>query len=287
VFLRSFVDFDGLTAGEIDTRLFAWWFGPSFVVFFVPLPVSYLSASSAATFIGMALTGLVVLRDARRASVARPWLWVVVTAFVPLIGWWLYGRARAPEPAVDIPEYRGRPSALSRYVNPFWQVRLVLRTHLSPEECAARLDALRLHLTSPRQWFGRQKERPLQGSVSARGFAVRWRHSMTRPGLLTEASSRFELRGDVTVIHLRLGQSVWDRLFVLLWLGIAAVVGVPLAVTDPPGAPAGFHQLWLAGWLGFFLVLHVGIRTISRDDDLRLRRLIMQSLEAQEVSPTG
>jgi hypothetical protein len=232
-------------------------------------------------------TGLVVLRDAKRAAVARPWVWVIVTAFVPLIGWVLYGRVRAPELAVDVPPYRGRPSALSRFVNPFWRVRLELRTHLSPEDCAARLDALRLHLTSPRQWFGRQQERPLQGRVSSRGFAVRWRHAMTRQGGLTEASSRFEAHGDATLIHLRLGQSVGDRFFVLLWLGIAAAVGVPFAITNPPWAPVGFQQFWLAGWLGIFLLVHVLIRTISRDDDLRLRRLIMRTLEAEEIAPAS
>jgi hypothetical protein len=289
VFLGSFVDFDGLTAGEIDARLFTWWFGPGFLALLVAAPgsSSYLYVSSAAIFIGMVLTGLVVLRDAKRASVARPWLWVFVTAFVPLIGWWLYGRARAPDHTIGIPEYRGRPSALARLVNPFWQVRLELRTHLSREECAARLNELRVNWTSPRQWFSPERERPLQGSVSSRGFSVRWRHSMTRPGLLTEASSRFETRGAATIVHLRLGQSVWDRFFVLLWLAIAAVVGVPLAVTNPPGVPGGFHLFWLAGWLGFFLLLHLGIRTISRDDDLRLRRLIIQVLEAEEMSPTN
>jgi hypothetical protein len=288
VFLRTFVEFDGLTASEIVARLFAWWFGPGLVALFTSTSDAYVYTSSAATVIGVALTGLVVLRDAKRAAVARPWMWAIVAAFVPLIGWLLYGRVRAPEIAEDVPPYRGRPSALSRYVNPFWQVRLELRTHLSPEDCAARLDALRLHLTSPRQWFGRQKERPLQGSVSSRGFAVRWRHAMTRAGLLTEASSRFEPRGDATMIHLRLGQSVGDRFFVLLWLGIAAAVGVPFALTGSPGAPAGFQQFWLAGWLGIFLLVHVLIRTISRDDDLRLRRLIMQTLEAEDVNdPPG
>lgn len=42
MFLRSFVDFDGLTADEIFARLFAWWFGPSFVAFFV----SFIAARS-------------------------------------------------------------------------------------------------------------------------------------------------------------------------------------------------------------------------------------------------
>jgi len=290
VFLRSFVNFDGLTADEIVARLFAWWFGPGFVTlffrFFVSTSGPALDASSNAAYAGVVLTGLVVLLDAQRAGVARPLLWAVVTAFVPLIGWWMYGRARAPHVAIGIADYRGRPSALARYINPFWQVRLELLTHLSPEECAARLNAVRLNWMSPRQWFSSQQERPVQGSVSRRGFSLRWRHAMTRPGLLTEASARFESRDGATMIPLRLGQSVGDRVWVALWLAIAAIVGVPLAIGNTSGSTTGFALFWLTGWVSIFLLVYMLIRTISRDDDIRLRRLIMQLLEAEEVMAT-
>jgi hypothetical protein len=291
LFLRTFVDFDGLSADEILARLFAWWFGPGFLALFVrflvPTIGSYVETSSVAAYAGVVLTGLVVFRDARRATVATPWLWAVATAVIPLIGWWAYGRVRAPDVSVAVAAYRGRPSALARYANPFWHVRSELLTRLTPEVCATRLNAVRWNWLSPRQWFTSQQERPVQGSVSLRGFSLRWRHAMTRPGLLTEASARFEKRDGATLIHLRLGQSVGDRVFVLLWLAVAVVIGLPNAVTNPPGAPAGFHQLWLAGWLGIFLLVHVLIRTISRDDDLRLRRLIMQTLEAEEIAPAS
>jgi hypothetical protein len=287
VFLRSFVDFDGLTADEILARLFLWWFGPGFLTLFlrliVPTPVS-LDVSSAATTAGIVLTGLVVLRDAQRAGLANPWMWAVVTAVVPLIGWWMYGRARAPDIAIAIPEYTGRPSPLARYVNPFWRARLELVTRLSPEQCAERLNALNLNWMSPRQWFSSQRERPVRGSVSPRGFSVRWRHSLSRPGMLTEASARFEKRDGVTAIHLRLGESVGDRVLVLLWLAIALLLGVPLALRPSPSAPVSFDQLWIVGWVGLFVLLYLLIRAISRDDDLRLRRLIMDALEAEELS---
>ena len=287
MFARSFMDFDGLTADEILARLFLWWFGPSFLTIFlrliVPTPVS-LDVSSAATTAGIVLTGLVVLRDAQRAGIANPWMWAVATAFVPLIGWWMYGRARAPHVAVDTGDYRGRPSALARYINPLWQVRLELLTHLSPDECAIRLNAVRLNWMSPRQWFSSQRERPVQGSVNSRGFSLRWRHAMTRPGLLTEASARFERRGGATLVRLRLGQSVGDRVWVLLWLAIAALVGIPLVASNAAGGADGFAQFWLAGWVSIFVVLYVLIRAISRDDDLRLRRLIMEALDAEELS---
>ncbi|HEV8654436.1 MAG TPA: hypothetical protein VGR85_02865 [Candidatus Limnocylindria bacterium] len=287
MFLRSLVDFDGLTADEILARLFAWWFGPGFltllVSFFVPTLRSPLDASSVAAYAGIVLTGLVVLRDARRAGVAKPWMWAVATAVVPLIGWWAYGHVRAPDASIAIAEYRGRPSAPARYLNPFWQTTSELLTRLSPEECAARLDAVRVHWLSPRQWFSSQQERPVQGSVSPSRFALRWRHALTRPGLLTEASGRFEPRGGATVVRLRLGQSVGDRVWVVLWLAIAAIVGIPPVITDQTGAPPGFHQMWLIGWVGIFVLVYAMIRTISRDDDVRLRRLIIETLEAEEA----
>jgi len=290
MFLRSFIDFDGLTADEILARLFAWWFGPQFLALFLrflaPASGAYVDISSAAAYAGVVLTGLVVLRDARHAGVGTSWLWAVVTAVVPLIGWWAYGRVRAPEVAAAMAAYRGRPSALARYANPFWQVRSELLTHLSPEDCASRLNAIRWSWLSPRQWFTSQQERPVQGSVSPRGFSLRWRHAMTRPGLLTEGSARFEERDGATLIHVRLGQSVGDRVWVFLWLVIAVLVGLPLAFGDPNGAPTGFQVFWLVGWVSIFLLVYVLIRTISRDDDIRLRRLIMEQLEAEDVSAT-
>ena len=287
MFLRSFINFDGLKADEIIARLFAWWFGPGFLTlfvwFFVSTP-SFPDASTGAAYAGVVLTGLVVFRDAQRAGVAKPWMWAVATAAVPLIGWWAYGRLRAADSAIAIPEYSGRPSALARYVNPFWHARLGLQTRLSPEECAERLNAVNLNWMSPRQWFSSQQERPVRGNVSPRGFSLRWRHSLTRPGLLTEASARFETRDGVTAIPLRLGLSVGDRVLVLLWLAVAIFLGLPLALLPPSGAPVGFNQLWIIGWVGLFVLLYLLIRTTSRDDDLRLRRLIIQALDAEELS---
>lgn len=290
MFLRSFVDFDGLTADEILVRLFTLWFGPQFLALFlrflVPASDPYVDISSGAAYAGVLLTGLVVFRDALRAGVATPWLWAVATAAVPLIGWWAYGRVRAPETSVAVVAYDGRPSALARYANPFWQVRSELLTHLSPDDCATRLNAVRWSWLSPRHWFTPQQERPVQGSVSPRGFSLRWRHAMTRPGLLTEASGRFGKRNGGTLIQLRLGQSVGDRVWVFLWLLIAAVVGLPVAIGNPTGATTGFALFWLTGWISIFVLVYVLIRTISRDDDIRLRRLITQLLEAEEVRAT-
>ena len=302
MFLRSLVDFDGLTADEIFARLFAWWFGPGFLAAFVlfiaarsgfpvdqPNTVQLVGGlvGGVAAYAGIILTGVVVVRDGLRGGVRRPWLWALIAALVPLVGWWTYGQVRAPDLATRVTEYPGRPSTLARYLNPFWQVRIELLTHLSAEECAARLNAVRVNWMSPGQWFSTKKERPLQGSVSSRGFSVRWRHAMTRPGLLTQASARFGTRGGATLIRLRLGQSVSDRVLVFLWLAIVALVGIPLAIREPAGAPPGFGQFWLAGWVGIFLLVYVIIRIISRDDDLRLRRLIMQTLEAEEIGPQG
>jgi hypothetical protein len=72
---------------------------------------------------------------------------------------------------------------------------------------------------------------------------------------------------------------------VLIWLAIALLAGVPLVMSNPAGAPDGFAQFWLIGWIGLFLVIYVFIRTVSRDDDVRLRRLILQVLEAEDAAP--
>jgi hypothetical protein len=77
--------------------------------------------------------------------------------------------------------------------------------------------------------------------------------------------------------------SILDGAFVVLWLLIAILVGVPGAVVPAAGAPPGFGVLWLSGWVGVGVIVFTLIRWISRDDDIRLRRLIIEELEAEEL----
>jgi hypothetical protein len=142
-----------------------------------------------------------------------------------------------------------------------------------------------VHWTSPGQWFASQRSRPVQGKANSRGFSLKWRHALTRPGGLPKASGRFESRAGATIVRMWLGMSVLDGMFVVSWLLIAVFVGLPMAIVAPSTrATPGFGVLWFVGWISIGALLFTMIRWISRDDDIRLRRLIIEELEAKESS---
>jgi hypothetical protein len=284
MFWRSFIDFEGLTSDEVLARLFIWYFGPSFVAFFFTLSIGSADVRSGPAYLGIAFTAFVVWRDAQQARIERPWAWAAVAGLVPLVGWWAYGRRRAPLRTQVARAYPGRAPALVRYLHPFWRTRLTLITHLSSDECGRRLNRLCVHWTSPSEWLSRQDTRPVQGKASRRGFTLKWRHALTRPGGLPQASGRFEARAGATVVRLWLGMSVLDGMFFVMWIAVAVLVGVPGAITPSASAPSGFGVFWLSGWVGIGLLMFTMIRWISRDDDIRLRRLILEALEAEEVA---
>lgn len=284
MFWRSFINFDGLTSDEVLARLFFWYFGPGFLVFFFAPPVGSAEFLGGVPYFGVPLAAFVVWRDAERVRIERPWAWALLAGLVPLVGWWAYGRRRAGSGVSTDHAYPGRASAFVRYLYPFWRTRLTLVTHLSPDDCAKRLNDRCVHWSSPSQWFSTQGNRPLQGKASRRGFSLKWRHSLTRRGGLPQASGRFEERAGATVVRLWLGMSVLDGMFVVVWLAVAILVGVPGAIAEPAGAPAGFGLFWLSGWVGIGVLVFTMIRWISRADDIRLRRLILDELGAEELA---
>src|SRR5712692_4584487 len=99
---RSVIDFDGLTSDEIFARLFLWWFGPQFAVFFFALPGRPTEFLTSIGYLGVLLTALVVWRDADGVGIERPWMWALLAGLVPLLGWWAYGRRRASGSTRDI-----------------------------------------------------------------------------------------------------------------------------------------------------------------------------------------
>jgi len=274
VFVRSLVDFDRLATSEIVGRLFFWWFGPGFLLLGVEfsgvLPKGVASATPA-TAIGVALTFVVVARDAYMGRLPKPFLWAVFSAFVPLIGWLFYGRARSGEGLreharpVTIP---GRGSAIQRYLNPFWSYRRRLVTALSAEACAERLRARTVRWFAIGDWFSLHDAKPFQDSVSRRGFSLRIRHTMTRPSMTTEASGRLESQVDGTIIYIRFGLSVLDR---ALWIGMMLFFLIA-------GVSTGFLFLLL-----FMVALVAVIRAIARDDDLALYGRIASELQARAI----
>jgi hypothetical protein len=226
------------------------------------------------TAIGGALTFLVVARDANMGRLPKPFLWAVISAFVPLIGWVFYGRARNNRGLHEQPEPMSTPmrgSAFQRYLNPFWSCQRRLETTLTAEECAQRLKARTVRWFAIGDWFSLHDLRPFQGSVSNRGFSLRVRHTLTRPSWTTEASGRLEPQAVGTVISVRLGLSAMDR---ALWIGMMLFFVV-----------AGFSTdfVFILVFLLFMVALFAVIRAISRDDDLTLYRRIASELSARAI----
>ena len=282
-FLRSAVDFDGLTRGEIFSRLFFWWFGPGFVALFLGIWLGPgMSRDPRLSLIGPVLTALVVWRDASRAQLGNPLFLAVVAGALPLLGWWYYARVRSPG---DIPgEVSGSPappnraSRLRRLLDPFAAQRVVLLTRLSTQECGERLRARRIALLSPGTWLARYRDRPVHGRVWAGGFALKRRHALTREGLITQASGRYETRADGTLIRIRIGLSVVDRIFVVIWfawIGLFMVFFISTFRSD--------YWFWIPFVLIFIAVFLV-VRLISLDDDAFLFTFLTSALEAEDVS---
>jgi hypothetical protein len=137
-------------------------------------------------------------------------------------------------------------------------------------------------LLAPSSWFSLNRDRPVHGRVSAGGFALKRRHPMTREGLITQASGRYEDRLGTTLIHIRIGLSVFDRVFTILWLGFVAM---SFLVFSGSGS-ASLQQRWM---LPIFMVLifalvYVLVRLIALNDDAFLYRFLVSGLEAQDVT---
>ena len=286
-FLRSAVSFEGLTRGEIFSRLFFWWFGPSFVGLFLSLWFDFrLSREPLFSLLGPALTGVVVWRDATRARLASPLFLALVAGLVPLLGWLYYAWVRVPRTppngmdAVMAPP--NRPGALRRLLDPLANERVVLSTRLSASECSERLGRRDVSLLAPSSWFSLSTARPVHGRVSADGFALKRRHTLTRQTLITQASGRYEDRAGVTLIRVRLGLSLLDRVWTFVFLGFVA-----LSTFAFRAAILTSHQdLRILGVFPvlIFAFVYLVVRLVSLDDDVFLYKFLRQTLEANDVT---
>ena len=287
-FLRSAVSFEGLTRGEIFSRLFFWWFGPGFVVAFLSVWFGQrILREPFVPWIGPLLTAVVVWRDATRAKVANSIFQAVVAGLVPVLGWLYYAWVRAPRAApfgadADMAPV-SRPGALRRLLDPFANERVALSTSLSPSECSDRLRRSKISFLVPSSWFSLTAKRPVHGRVSADGFALKRRHPLTRESLITQASGRYEERAGATLIRVRIGVSRFDRLFTFVMLGLVALLTVTTlaAVGSTPG-----QDRWMFGVFPglIFAFVYVVVRLISLDDDAFLYRFLRQTLEAEDVT---
>jgi len=286
-FLRSAVIFDGLTRGEIFSRLFLWWFGPGFVALFFDLLFrSTVYRDPLVSFVGPVLTVAVVWHDARRAGLSNAPILAVVAGAIPLLGWLYYAYVRAPRTtpasatAPALPA--NRPGTLRRLLDPFASERVVLVTALSASECSDRLQRSKVSLLAPSSWFSLNRDRPVHGRVSVGGFALKRRHPMTREGLITQASGRYEDRLGSTLIHIRIGLSLFDRVFTILWLGFVAM---SLLIFSGSGS-VSLQERWMFPifMVLIFALVYVLVRLIALNDDAFLYRFLLSRLEAQDVT---
>ena len=287
-FLRSAVSFEGLTRGEIFSRLFFWWFGPGFVGVFLSLWFDFrLSREPLFSLLGPALTALVVWRDATRARLANPLFLAVVAGLIPLFAWLYYAWVRvartAPPDGLDasmVPS--NRPGALRRLLDPFANERVVLLTRLSASECSERLRRSKVSLLAPSSWFSLNTARPVHGRVSADGFAVKRRHPLTRESLMTQASGRYGDRAGATLIRVRIGVSLFDRVWTIVLLGVVAL----LTLTFTAASPTSGQDTWPFGVFAVlvFALVYLVVRIVALDDDVFLYRFLRRTLEASDVT---
>src|SRR5207237_2536106 len=128
---------------------------------------------------------------------------------------------------------RNRPGALRRLLDPFANERVVLSTRLSASECSERLGRRDVSLLAPSSWFSLSTARPVHGRVSADGFALKRRHTLTRQTLITQASGRYEDRAGATLVRVRIGLSLPDRVWTFVFLGFVAMVTFVFTAASP------------------------------------------------------
>jgi hypothetical protein len=173
-----------------------------------------------------------------------------------------------------------RPSALRRLLDPFANERVALSTRLSAGECGERLRRSKVSLLAPSSWFSLSRDRPVHGRISADGFALKRRHPLTRETLITQASGRYEDRAGTTLIRVRIGVSLFDRVFMLILL-----VGL-VTLTSTAAGPTSNQDTWTFGVFPIlvFTFVFVVVRWMSLDDDVFLYRFLRSSLEAEDVT---
>jgi hypothetical protein len=101
--------------------------------------------------------------------------------------------------------------------------------------------------------------------------------------MLTQASGRYEERAGDTRIRVRIGLSLYDRVFAFVMLGVVALLTVTTlaAASSAPG-----QDRWLFGVFPalIFAFVYVVVRAISLDDDKFLYQFLRHTLEADDVT---
>ena len=265
--MRSLVDFNGLTPGDITSRLFLWFFGPAFVALFIRELSSWLS------IVGEACVGAIVWWDASRARRPRPLVDAAI-ALIPLVGWWWYGRARG----IDIlsrdhnatADEVDRPTA--RMWNPRWSRRFDIVTQLSPEGSIEALRGATSDWWSPTGAFASEARRPVAGVVRADRFRVHRRRVLSRGIYYMEARGRIDPSDQGSRVSVTVGAwTNFNRLALLIFIAIWTLV-VLAAGNTAGGVSVG------VGFFILFLALDLIVIWIGRDDDVYLETVLRSAL---------
>ena len=138
-------------------------------------------------------------------------------------------------------------------------------------------------------WSAEYRSRPLIGTVSPAGFALRKKIAY-KNDLQTEASAHFDLAPDGTRMRVRLGARRWVVLFMSLWLSVITVImlSVPYLCRAYPKSCHGNLPPWAAYSIPLFAagILVLG-RWLSRNDAEFLISFLKEKLNAEEVPETA
>lgn len=155
-----------------------------------------------------------------------------------------------------------------------------LSSPLSPKACAARIMAI---TDGPLVLLG---TRPLIGWATSSGAGVRRRINY-RNSFQTALSARFEADGAGTIIRCRFGLMPLVTAFMVMWIGLALLIGVALVFSLLNGSPApGVSPVFALIPFGFllfgFAMVGVG-RGFGRKDEAFILETVRGATEATVV----
>lgn len=155
-----------------------------------------------------------------------------------------------------------------------------LSSPLGPKACAERIAAI---TDGPLVLLG---TRPLIGWATASGAGVRRRINY-RNSFQTALSARFEADGSSTIIRCRFGLMPLVTAFMVMWFGLALLLGVALVLSLLNGSPApGVSPVFALVPFGFllfgFVMVGVG-RGFGRKDEAFILETVRAATDATVV----
>ena len=99
---------------------------------------------------------------------------------------------------------------------------------------------------------------------------------------MTQASGRYGDRAGTTLIRVRIGVSLFDRVWTIVLLGMLAL----LTLTFTAASPTSGQDTWPFGVFAVlvFALVYLVVRFVALDDDVFLYRFLRRTLEASDVT---